>query len=58
MTCVESRYNLIDKDTGERVKVNGPDIEEISPKLFSYSSDSQNLSYFYFDYIKQPGYIF
>lgn len=45
-------------DTGERIRVIGPDIEDINYKLYSYESDSQDLAYLYFDYIKQPGYVY
>ena len=48
----------ISKDTEERIKVVGPDIEDIHYKLYSYQSDSQDLSYLYFDYIKQPGHVY
>ena len=48
----------ISKDTEERIKVVGPDIEDIHYKLYSYQSDSQDLNYLYFDYIKQPGHVY
>ena len=48
----------ITNDTGERVTIIGPDIENIDFKLYYYESDSQNLNYLYFDYIKQPGFVY
>ena len=45
-------------DTGERIKVTGPDIEDINYKLYCYKSDYQDMNYLYFDYMKQPGFVY
>lgn len=45
-------------DTAERILIKGKDIEDQRFKLFQFSSDTRDLSYFYVDYPADPSHVF
>jgi hypothetical protein len=53
-----SRLDGTSEDTGHRISVVGPDIDNHRYKLYRFSSDSRELSYFYFDYQTEPAHVF
>lgn len=45
-------------DTGERILVKGKDIDDQRYKVFQFSSDTRDLTYFYVDYPADPSHVF
>ena len=45
-------------DTGERILIKGKDIDDQRFKIFRFSSDTRDLSYFYVDYPADPSHVF
>lgn len=45
-------------DTGERILIKGKDIDDQRFKIFHFSSDTRDLSYFYVDYPADPSHVF
>lgn len=45
-------------DTGERILIKGKDIDDQRFKVFQFSSDTRDLTYFYVDYPADPSHVF
>lgn len=45
-------------DTGERILIKGKDIDDQRFKVFEFSSDTRDLTYFYVDYPADPSHVF